>query len=104
MTVISTQLRNSSNKTRNLVIWASNLSVTTQREGLVPLPGSTARRPCLVVKVTSTTETSVLLSCRGKTTKLSVLVDGIANPVNSWVVPDGVVCCINENNFEILVS
>lgn len=57
-----------------------------------------------MVSVTSAAETSVLLTSRGKTTKLSVLVNRVADPVDSWVIPDSIVCCVNENDFKVLVG
>jgi len=52
----------------------------------------------------SAAKTTVLLSCGGQSTKLTVLVDGVNNPVNPGVVADCVVSNVNENNLVILVG
>lgn len=57
-----------------------------------------------MVQMAPSTETSVFLASRGKTTKLPVLVDGVADPVHSGVVSDGIVEWVDEDDFVILVS
>ena len=56
-----------------------------------------------MVAVTLSTKTSELLSSTCETTKLSVFMYWIADPVDPGVVPDGVVCCINKDNLKVLV-
>ena len=33
-----------------------------------------------------------------------MLVHWVADPVDPWVVPDGTVCSVNKNDFEVLVG
>jgi hypothetical protein len=57
----------------------------------------------LVVTVTLG-DTSVLLTDGGKTTSLTVLVDGVDDPVDSGVTADGLVGGVDEDDFEELVG
>jgi hypothetical protein len=50
------------------------------------------------------TYTSVLLADRGKATSLSVLVDGVGDPVDSGVSSDGLVRGIDEDDLVVLVN
>ena len=79
-------------------------TVSAQRHGLVSLPCCPARRPVLVVIVTLTTKTSEFLPCRCKTTKFPMLVNRVTNPVDSWVVSDGIVGRVNKDHFKILIG
>lgn len=81
-----------------------SLAVATEGKGLVPFPGSPSRGACFVVQMPSAPETSVLLSSRSETAKLPVFVDWIADPVDSWVVPNSSMSRINQNHLKILVS
>ena len=49
-------------------------------------------------------ETATLATSRGKTTHLTVLVSGVADPVDAGIVTDGVVEGIDEDDFEPLVG
>jgi len=65
---------------------ASRLTVTTEREGVVLLPGGV-----VVVVLVTLSETPVPLSLGGETTGLSVLVNGVGDPVDSGITTDGLV-------------
>jgi hypothetical protein len=54
--------------------------------------------------VTLLSEATVLSAGRGKATTLAVLVDGVADPVNSGVVTDADVVGVNKDDLEILVG
>lgn len=81
-----------------------SLTVTTEGESVVPLPGCSARRPCLVVQMSFSTESPVLLACRCKSSELPVLVDWIADPVDSRVVTNSIMGDIDQNHLIVLVS
>jgi hypothetical protein len=66
--------------------------------------GCPARRTLLVVSVSLSTQSPVFLTSRCETTELSVLVDWIAEPVDSWVISDCIMRNINENNLVVLIS
>ena len=79
-------------------------TVAAEGEGLVALPGGSPRGPVLVVPVTLATQATVLLACRGETTELTVLVHSLAKPVDPWVVADGTVSHINQDDLKVLVG
>lgn len=83
---------------------SSRSTITTKGKSLVSLPCSPSWRACFVVQVASSSETSVLLSSWGKSSKLSVFVNRVANPVDSWVVADCGMSWIDQYYFKILVS
>lgn len=57
-----------------------------------------------VVELVALVDTSVLLSSSGETSRLSVLVHGVADPVDSGIVSDGNVGRIDKNDLEVLVG
>jgi hypothetical protein len=57
-----------------------------------------------VVAVALATQTTELLSSGGETTKLTVLVHRLAEPVDSWVVADSTVSNINKDDLKVLVG
>jgi hypothetical protein len=59
------------------------INVGPPLEGIVPLPVCPARRTLLVVSVSLSTQSPEFLSSRCETTELSVLVDWLAEPVDS---------------------
>jgi len=65
--------------------------------------------PCLpaassgVVEFVSAANTSVLLASSGQTTQLTVLVNGVADPVNAGIAADGLVLGVDENDLEVFV-
>jgi len=65
--------------------------------------GATGRSDDLVVSV-SLAHSTVLLSSCGESTKFSVFVDGLAQPVESWVSADAFVGGINHDYFEVFVG
>ena len=79
-------------------------TVPTEGESVVPLPGCPARRPGLVVQVSFSTESPVLLAGGCKSSELPVLVDWIADPVNSWVIAHSIMGNIHQNHLIVLVS
>lgn len=67
------------------------------------LPSVTTTSLGLGVQVTSL-DTSGLLTSRGKTSVLSVLVDRVDDPVVSWVSSDGDVGWVDQDDLEVLVG
>lgn len=57
-----------------------------------------------VVVLVALVDTSGLLASGSKGTSLTVLVDGLSNPVVSGVVADSIVLGINKNNLKVLVG
>ena len=57
-----------------------------------------------MVQVTLSTKSSVLLTSRCQSPELSVFVDRVADPVDSWIVTDGSMSGIHQDDFEVLVS
>lgn len=57
-----------------------------------------------VVEQVTLGNTSGLLTSSSKTSGLSVLVDWVDNPVDSWVSSDGVVRWVHQDNFVVLVG
>lgn len=79
------------------------MSVSPQGQSVVLLPSVTTTSLGLGVQVTLV-DTSGLLSSRGKTSVLSVLVDRVDDPVVSWVSSDGNVGWVHQDNLEVLVG
>jgi hypothetical protein len=48
--------------------------------------------------------TAILLANGGKTTSLTVLVNGVDDPVDAGITTDGLVVGINEDDLEVLVG
>lgn len=72
---------------------------------LATLPVGVSGRTSLGSKVgTSSVETSALSSGRSQTSHFTVLVSGLADPVNSRVVTDGTVVGVNHDDLEPLVN
>jgi len=67
----------------------------------VPLPGRVLRG---VVVSVSFCDASGLLAGSGKSSGLSSLVDGVADPVDSGISADGLVGRVDEDDFEVLVN
>lgn len=57
-----------------------------------------------VVEQVTLGNTSGLLTSSSKTSGLSVLVDWVDDPVDSWVSSDGVVRWVHQDNLEVLVG
>lgn len=79
------------------------MSVSPQGQSVVLLPSVTTTSLGLGVQVTSL-DTSGLLTSRGKTSVLSVLVDRVDDPVVSWVSSDGDVGWVDQDDLEVLVG
>lgn len=56
-----------------------------------------------MMKVAFTTKATVLLASRSEPTKLAVLVDALADPVDSRVVANGTVGWIDKDDLVIFV-
>lgn len=56
-----------------------------------------------MVVVTLSTQTSVLLSLGGKSSELTVLVNWVADPVDSRVITHSIVCRVNQDDLVVLV-
>lgn len=54
-----------------------------------------------MVPVSLAPQTSVFFPCRSETTKFSVLVNRVDEPVNSWVISDSRMGDINQNDLKI---
>ena len=52
----------------------------------------------LIVSVTFDSETSMFLTSRGKSSHLSMFL--VNNPVDSWVISDGIMSRVNQKDFE----
>jgi len=57
-----------------------------------------------VVVVTLSTKTTILLSFGGETSEFSVLVHRVADPVDPWIISDGIVCRVYKDNLVVLVG
>jgi hypothetical protein len=57
-----------------------------------------------VVPGTLATQATELLASRCETTKLTVLVHRVAEPVDPWVVADSIVSNIHEYHLKVLVG
>lgn len=67
------------------------------------LPGLSAASGGLVESVTLS-ETTGLLSGGGQSTRFSVLVDWVDDPVDTGIATDGLVLRVNEDDLEVFVS
>ena len=84
---------------------AGGLSVSPQLERVSVLPGCVGRPALDVVgSVTLLSKTSALSARRRQTSHLSVLVHGVADPVDLGVVSDRVVRRVHENHIVVLVG
>lgn len=91
-------------KERTRILHIKLSTVTAKGQSIVPLPGSPSWWTLLVVQVSLSTESSVLLTGRCKSSKLSVFVHRVADPVDPWIVADSSMCRIHQNHLEVLVS
>jgi hypothetical protein len=81
----------------------SHLSVTLEVEGVVALPGLPPSGCGLVVGVTLA-EAARLLAGGGEAAGLTVLVDGVDDPVDARVAANSLVLRVDENDLEVLVG
>jgi hypothetical protein len=94
-------LTNMRERTSSITLRSS--SVTFERKGVVALPCSTDRRASLGVQVSSAAKPTVLLSCRGQSTPLTVLVHWVHNPVDAGILADHGVLWVDQDDLEVLV-
>lgn len=85
-------------------IHSISLTVAAEGNGLVALPGGSPWGPVLVVPLTLATQATVLLARRGESTELTVLVHGIAEPVDPWIVADSIVGDIHKDHLKVFVG
>ena len=81
----------------------NHLTVSPQRKSVVLLP-SVSSASLGVVELVALVDTSGLLASSSKTTGLTVLVNGVADPVVSGIVSDGSMAGVDENNLKVLVG
>jgi hypothetical protein len=81
-----------------------HLTVTTEREGVATLPGSTTARTLGVVETVTLTMTTRLLTDSSKTARFTVLVDRVGDPVDTGIATDSLVRRIDKDDFKVLVS
>lgn len=91
-------------KERTRILHIKLSTVTAKGQSIVPFPGSPSWWTLLVVQVSLSTESSVLLTGRCKSSKLSVFVHRVADPVDPWIVADSSMCRIHQNHLKVLVS
>ena len=77
--------------------------ITTQRNTVVILPCGTARRSGLGVQMSLALKTTVFATGCGKSTKLTVLMYRLADPVDTRIITDSSVSRVNKNHLKILV-
>ena len=81
------------------------LAVSAHDLGVSSLPRcSTRSTNGSIGSVSWSSKTSVLSTGWGKSTSLSVLVDRVADPVNTRIVADSSVLRIDQDHFEVLVG
>lgn len=82
-----------------------HLTVSAHGLGVVSLPlGSVRTTNGVVGTVTLDSQTTMLAASRSQTTAFAVLVDGVADPVDTRIVSDVQVAGVNNNNFVVLES
>ncbi len=80
------------------------LTITLERDLLVSLPRPTLRGARLVIVVSFSAEAAVLATGRGETTDLTMLMDGIADPVDAGIVTNNLVHGIHHDHLIVLVD
>lgn len=61
--------------------------------------------PCLRLTVTMTlVETTGLLAGCSEATGFAVLMNGVDDPVDTWIAADGAMLGINKDNFKVFVG
>jgi hypothetical protein len=69
----------------------------------LPLPSLSPPSLCLVVTMTLVEATGLLASC-SEATRFTVLMDGVDDPVDTWITANGTMLRVNEDDFEVLVG
>ena len=67
------------------------------------LPGLSASSSCLVVSVTLAQTTRFLASC-GETTRFTVLVDRVDDPIDTRVPANRLVLRVDEDDLKVLIG
>lgn len=80
------------------------LAVAVQLQGVAPSPGRTAWATDGVVEFVALAKPTTLAPGWRQPTHLSVLVDGLGDPLSVGVPPDGLMEWINQDHFKKLVS
>uniref|UniRef100_A0A182ILW8 Uncharacterized protein n=1 Tax=Anopheles atroparvus TaxID=41427 RepID=A0A182ILW8_ANOAO len=80
------------------------LTVTAHMQTVATTPASTARSANSLRVAVALAQTTRTLSSRSETTKLTVLVHGITNPVHLRIPADGFVGSIDHDDLEVLVG
>lgn len=80
------------------------LAVAVQLQGVAPSPGRTARATDGVVEFVALAEPAALAPGWRQPTHLSVLVDGLGDPLGVGVPPDGLMEGVDQDHFKELVS
>jgi hypothetical protein len=81
----------------------THLSVSLEVEGVVTLPGLSSASSCLVVSVTLA-QTTRLLASGSETTRFTVLVDWVDDPVDASITADGLVLRVDQDDLVVLVG
>merc|ERR1712187_851309 len=80
------------------------LTVTPEGKGVVLLPHGALGRPGLGCTVTLLVESAVLLAGSGQTVQLTMLVDGVHDPVDTRILADDGVGSVDHDNLVIFVG
>mmetsp|Transcript_33202 Transcript_33202/g.53453 ORF Transcript_33202/g.53453 Transcript_33202/m.53453 type:complete len:223 (-) Transcript_33202:549-1217(-) len=81
-----------------------HLTVSLELEGVSDLPVSTAGGSNNLVRLVATlAQSATSTACRGKSTKFTVLVHWVSNPLNTRIFTDSIVLRIYHNNFKVFV-
>ena len=78
------------------------LSVSLKVERVVSLPCLSSARSGLIISV-AFAQSARLLASGSETTRFTVLVDGVNDPVDAGIAADGLMLRVNEDDLEILV-
>ncbi len=79
------------------------LPVASQRQAVVALPHTTARRTCLGSQMPLGTQPTVALACTGQATELAVLVHRVGDPVDTRIGANCLVVWVYQNYLKVLV-
>ncbi len=74
-------------------------SISRERNLISSFVVSLERRSNFGVFMTFFSEASAFFTGRGHSSHFSVFMDRVADPVDSWVVPNGIVVGVNANDF-----
>ena len=83
--------------------FTGTLTIATEREGVVALPGSTTRRTDRVSAVALVFQATGLLASSSETAHFTVLVYGSDDPVDAGIVANLLMSGVDQNDFIVLV-